>query len=195
MSSASPEPLSQQEIVRAALRVTQRVGLANLSMRLVGEELARAPMSLYRHVASKEALVAQVVQSVLEQIEIPTAATMTWSERLLVLSESSRREMFRYPGIAEYLFAPHRPPRATELTRATWDIIVSAGLDHARTVTLFSCVQAHFLGHAQFHAAAEQAVHPAGRSAHRHPFPNLAEISAEQEFRNGLRLIIAGASG
>ena len=50
------EPLSAGRIVAAAVSVAYRGGLSAVSMRTVGRELGVEAMSLYHHVANKEAL-------------------------------------------------------------------------------------------------------------------------------------------
>src|ERR1700752_3812590 len=49
-------PLTEETIVAAALAIADRGGLEALSMRSLAKELACNPMSLYVHVANKDAL-------------------------------------------------------------------------------------------------------------------------------------------
>lgn len=61
-----PRPvLSADRIVDAAVAVASKEGLAALSMNRVAGELASSPMSLYRHVAGKDELLALMVDRAL----------------------------------------------------------------------------------------------------------------------------------
>ncbi|WP_279106401.1 TetR/AcrR family transcriptional regulator, partial [Gordonia paraffinivorans] len=54
MTTGTPR-LSRSAIVDAAIRLADEGGLAGLSMRKVADSLGVGAMSLYRHVADKEA--------------------------------------------------------------------------------------------------------------------------------------------
>jgi AcrR family transcriptional regulator len=64
-------PLSKERIVRAAVDVADRDGLAALTMRRLGAELGVEAMSLYKHVANKEQILDAVVDLLVGQIAIP----------------------------------------------------------------------------------------------------------------------------
>ena len=50
--------LDADKILTAALAIADRHGLSGMTLRMVGAELGADPTSIYRHFASKEALVA-----------------------------------------------------------------------------------------------------------------------------------------
>ena len=62
------ESLTRRRIVEAALRVVDAEGLPALNMRRVGAELGVKAMALYRHVENKDALVAGIVDLILEDL-------------------------------------------------------------------------------------------------------------------------------
>ena len=68
---AAPGGLAPDRIVAAAIQVADTEGLAALSMRRVATELGAAPMSLYRHVADKDDLVLQMMNSVFAASVLP----------------------------------------------------------------------------------------------------------------------------
>lgn len=70
----SRAPLSAQKIVEAAARVADAGGLAAVSMRGVGKALGVEAMSLYHHVANKEALLDALADWVFAQIALPEPA-------------------------------------------------------------------------------------------------------------------------
>ena len=67
-------PLTREAILRQALEVADREGLGALSMRRLGRELGVEAMSLYRHVASKQALLEGLVELVLDEAGVDSGA-------------------------------------------------------------------------------------------------------------------------
>jgi AcrR family transcriptional regulator len=76
----SDEPLSREEIVRAAIAVADAEGLPELSMRRVATELGVSTMALYRYVDSKDALVLQMVDTAIGDFPFPATPPKTWRE-------------------------------------------------------------------------------------------------------------------
>ena len=78
-------PLTREAILRQALELADREGLGALSMRRLGRELGVEAMSLYRHVASKPALLEGLVELVLDEARVdsspgePRAVLRDWA--------------------------------------------------------------------------------------------------------------------
>src|SRR5260370_12664660 len=64
------KPLTRDRVLLAALKLADRDGFAALSMRRLGEELGVKAMSLYNHVASKDAVLDGLVDIVFGEIEL-----------------------------------------------------------------------------------------------------------------------------
>lgn len=64
-------PLTKERVLKKAIAVADRDGIEALSMRKLGQALGVEAMSLYKHVANKGELVAAMVDSVIEQFELP----------------------------------------------------------------------------------------------------------------------------
>ena len=62
-------PLSKERVLRAAIVVADEGGIESLTMRKLAEELGVEAMSLYYHVANKEAVLDGVVESIVVEIE------------------------------------------------------------------------------------------------------------------------------
>jgi AcrR family transcriptional regulator len=67
--------LDRQAIVAAALAVARTEGLSAVTMRRIADELGCGPMSLYRHVADRDALVLEMLDVVAAGIDIPPQAS------------------------------------------------------------------------------------------------------------------------
>jgi AcrR family transcriptional regulator len=77
-TDAGPRPrsrgrLSREQVLRTAIAQADAGGLEAVSMRSIAEELAVAPMALYRHVANREDLVDAMIDVVFGEIGLPLA--------------------------------------------------------------------------------------------------------------------------
>ncbi|MFV2175327.1 TetR/AcrR family transcriptional regulator C-terminal domain-containing protein [Actinomadura sp. LOL_016] len=61
-------PLSRRRVLRAAVELADRDGIDALTMRRLAQEVGAEAMSLYHHVANKQAVLDGVVEVVLEEI-------------------------------------------------------------------------------------------------------------------------------
>lgn len=80
-TSPRSAPLSVERIVDVACRIIERDGLAGLSMRKLGAELAVDPMAVYHHVADKRTLLALVTARTLGTMT-PPDPTVSWDSRV-----------------------------------------------------------------------------------------------------------------
>ncbi len=64
-------PLTKERVLAKAIAVADKDGIEALSMRRLGQALGVEAMSLYKHVGNKGELVAAMVDSVVEQFELP----------------------------------------------------------------------------------------------------------------------------
>lgn len=92
-------PLNRERVLRAALAMVDRSGIEGLSMRSVAGELGVEAMSLYRHVANKEALIDGMVALILDEIEVPPAGTR-WREAMTRRALSTRSVFLKHPAAA-----------------------------------------------------------------------------------------------
>lgn len=88
--------LSRERVLAAATAVADRGGLAAVSMRSVGKELGVEAMSLYHHVAGKEALLDALADVVLGQVDLPDAAE-PWRPAMAARAVSAREVLAAHP--------------------------------------------------------------------------------------------------
>jgi AcrR family transcriptional regulator len=95
-----PKPeLSVESIVDAAVRIADAEGLEAVTMARVARELGFTPMSLYRHVTSKDDLV-QLMNDAAFDIPIPSpeeSAGVPWRQTLAAWTRAVRRHYLRHP--------------------------------------------------------------------------------------------------
>ena len=109
---AAREPLSQQRVVEAAAAVADRGGLSAVSMRNVGRELGVEAMSLYHHVAGKEALLDALSGWVIDQIDLPDLHE-PWREGMTRRATSAREVLRRHPWGLGLMESRHSPAMAS----------------------------------------------------------------------------------
>jgi AcrR family transcriptional regulator len=78
--SRTRKPLTQERVLDKAIAIADAEGIDALTMRKLGQALGVEAMSLYNHVANKGELVAAMVDSVVEQFELPDDGA--WDEAI-----------------------------------------------------------------------------------------------------------------
>ena len=200
--------LSPQRIVEAAVRVADEGGLRQVSMRNVAAELGVEAMSLYHHLAGKEALLDALADWVFTQIE-PPQASEPWREAMTRRAVSARQALAAHPwalGLIE-----SRMPGPALLTHhdATLGCLLANGFPTPMATHAFSAIDAYIYGFvltentvpfeaggAEEFAAGIERLIPAER------YPHLSAMLHEQvlghgydfgdEFDFGLELILDG---
>lgn len=107
------EPLSRERVLRAALALADAQGLAALSMRRLGQALGVEAMSLYNHVANKDAILDGIVEQVLAEIDLPRPGE-AWRVAMKRRASSAREVFSRHPwaiGLLEARTANSSPNR------------------------------------------------------------------------------------
>ncbi|WP_116951001.1 GntR family transcriptional regulator [Jiangella endophytica] len=112
-----PPSLTRADVLRAAVAIADREGLDAVTMRRLAAELGTGPMSLYRHVATKDDLVRQMVDDVVRAAELPDPGPDGWRAKLELVARRqwalSRRHLWLaraisftrpllVPGLAAY---------------------------------------------------------------------------------------------
>lgn len=111
----SPEeraPLSRERVLRGAVTIADAGGLAALTMRSLASELGVKPMSVYHHVANKDAILDGIVDLVFGEIEWP-AADGQWRSEIRRQAISARRVLRRHPWALGLLQSRTTPGPAT----------------------------------------------------------------------------------
>jgi AcrR family transcriptional regulator len=97
--SRRKEPITRDAIVATALRLLDRDGLDELSMRKVADELGTGAASLYWHVGSKEGLLDLVFEDVIGEHRVPDPEPDRWAEQLKEIAHDMRAVILRHRDI------------------------------------------------------------------------------------------------
>jgi AcrR family transcriptional regulator len=142
----------RHKILRAALDIADESGVAAVSMRAVAQRVGVSAMSLYPHVASKEALLDGLVDVLLaEQLPTlePLPATADWWTRLVAAAQGMRKLAARHPSAFSLLLArPSVTPDAVRATDMIYQAVLDAGIPEAQVARVERLVSTFVLGFA-----------------------------------------------
>lgn len=88
--------LTRERVLHAAMGVADAGGLTSLTIRSLAGELGVKPMSVYHHVANKDAILDGIVDLVFAEIELPAAAG-DWRAEMEARARSARATLRRHP--------------------------------------------------------------------------------------------------
>ena len=141
------QTLDQAQVVRAALALLDQVGLDELTMRRLAGWLDVKAASLYRHVRSKEELLALLGDEISAEIPLPPASG-NWRDQLSESAWNVRRGLLAHRDAARVLAStPPAGPRRLRHVEALLRILRAAGLkeqDAARAAYHFNNLVTEF---------------------------------------------------
>jgi AcrR family transcriptional regulator len=208
--AAPRAPLSRERILRAAVALADRDGVGSLSMRRLAKELGVEAMSLYHHVANKEALLDGMVDLVFAEIELPATGD-GWKAAMRRRAISARAALSRHPW-AINLMESRRSPGPANLRHhdAVIGCLRRAGFSVALTAQAYSLLDAYIYGFALQEASLpfdtpQETAELAETLMAQFPadtYPHLTELATEHvlqpgydygnEYEAGLDLILDG---
>jgi AcrR family transcriptional regulator len=208
--------LTRDDVLAAALRIVDAEGAHALSMRRLGRDLGRDPMRLYRHAASKDALLDGVVERVLDELVVDPAGP-SWEEGLRSTARAFRALALAHPHVVPLLVT--RPlatplglrPRGTlRPLEALLELFARAGFDGPGALRAYRLYMGFLHGHV-LHELQERVADPDETDdllrlgLHRLPareFPRLRGLARElarydgaRELDEGLDVVLAGLRG
>ncbi|MCE9668546.1 TetR/AcrR family transcriptional regulator C-terminal domain-containing protein [Myxococcus stipitatus] len=148
-SRPAPEPLSREQIVRAAIALADADGLAAVSLRKVGASLDAGPMRLYGYLSSKEELLELMVDAVYGEMASEGPLTGDWRQALRAMAHRTRRAANRHPWFIDLLGGrPHLGPHALAHVEASFAALNGTpGFEHIDRIMLaVGTVDAYVLG-------------------------------------------------
>lgn len=129
--------LTRRRILERALALADAEGLRAVTMRRLGSELGVEAMSLYHHVAGKEALLDGLVELVLEEARV-VPPRPGWHEHLAEHADALRRAGHAHPRVWQ-LFAtrPVQSPAWAGAVEDTLAVLLAAGFSKQEAVHLY----------------------------------------------------------
>ncbi|WP_448070569.1 TetR/AcrR family transcriptional regulator [Georgenia yuyongxinii] len=186
-------PLSRERVLRCAVGIAEARGLGALTMRSLAQELGVKPMSLYHHVASKDAILDGIVDLVFSEIELPSPGG-DWRAEVRRRAASAREVLRRHPWAVALMESRTTPGAATlrhhEAVLAT---LRAAGFSVEMTGHAYAVLDAFVYGFAVQEAGlpftgTDGAVEVAGAIAEDFAsgqYPHMVEFATERVLRPG----------
>ena len=209
-NAASRAPLSRERVLRAAVALADQGGIGSLSMRKLAQELGVEAMSLYHHVAGKDAILDGIVDVVFGEIELP-AGEVDWKEAMRRRAVSAREALRRHPWATALMESRPTPgPANLRHHDAVLGILRKAGFSVGLAAHAYSLLDAYIYGFALQETSLpfstpEETAEVAQSIMAEFPadqYPHLTEIAVEHvlqpgydygnEYRFGLELILDG---
>jgi AcrR family transcriptional regulator len=202
--------LSPERVLRAAVALADSAGIESLTMRRLGQDLGVEAMSLYKHVANKDALLDGMVDLVFAEIELPSADT-DWRTAMRDRAVSTRAALTRHPWATPLMQSRKAPGPATLRHHDTViGTLRGAGFSVELTAHAFSVLDGYIYGFAMQQRSLpfdtlEEAQEVGRQMFARMPagaYPHLTELTVQHilqpgydygdEFEYGLDLILDG---
>jgi AcrR family transcriptional regulator len=139
------EPITREAIVETALRLLDKDGLDELSMRRLADELDTGPASLYWHVGSKDGLLELIFDRVIGEVEMPKPEPERWQEQLKEVARAGRAMILRHRDIVRISIGRiPMGPNALRVAEGIFAILRAGGVPDPLAVTaqhlLFSII-------------------------------------------------------
>ena len=150
-SVAPRAPLTKERVLRAAIDLADAGGIEALSMRRLAKELGVEAMSLYNHVANKDAILDGIVDTVVGEIELPPAGN-DWKGALRQ-SAISARDVFVRHRWASNLQMSRQSGGPARLRHMDWTLrtLREAGFSKELTYDALHILDSHILGFTLLH--------------------------------------------
>jgi predicted RNase H-like nuclease/AcrR family transcriptional regulator len=134
-------------VVAEAVALADEKGLAALSMRALAGRLRVEAMSLYHHVAGKEALLDAMVDAVFGEMHLPVVGN-DWRSELRARSVSGREVLLRHKWAVGLMDSSRTPgPESMQHHDAVLGCLLAQGFSLVHTGTAFALLDAHLYGH------------------------------------------------
>ena len=201
-ASAGASRLTRGQIVQAALDVADAEGLEAVSIRRVALDIAVRPMSLYTHIASKDDLVALMLNEVSGRLLAPEPLPSDWRAALTSIARRAFDAYVKHPWMVQ-AFGRGTRTGPNMLRRAEQSAAAVAGLDldPADAWIALSIVHEWTLGHALHVVTLREDLQLESqmRSADPTEFPRMSDVfsagreqSQETAFEAALEVVLDG---
>ena len=203
-------PLTRERVLAAAIDLADRDGIASLSMRKLAQELGVEAMSLYHHVANKDAILDGLIDLVFGEIDLPVGEA-DWKAAMRRRAISAREVLRRHPWATGLMESRSTPGPATLRHHdAVLGILRNAGFPLELAAHAYSLLDSYIYGFAlqetslPFNTPEETAEVAQAMMAEfpADAYPHLTEIAVEhvlqpgysyaREYLFGLDLILDG---
>jgi AcrR family transcriptional regulator len=178
-------------VVDVASRLIAAEGFEQVTIRSVARELGVSPMSLYRHVESKDDLLAEVVDRLLARAWRPTANNADWRPWVAEAAGNLRTLLVDQPA-ALHVFLRHPVTSAAALERmdAIMAVLRRVLPDERSAREAYAAVHTYTIGFAALQASRNERRESAGPGTEL--ADQLARFASPEQFSVGLSYLLDG---
>lgn len=140
------EPLTRERVLRTAVALADRSGIESLTMRALGAELGVEAMSLYNHVANKDAILDGITDIVVGDIHVPPTGT-PWKQAMRERSMSAHETLLAHPWVAMLLMSRYNiGPGMTRYLDGTLGRLREGGFTIEGALDAWNTLDSHLYG-------------------------------------------------
>lgn len=165
-ADATNSGLTKDRIVTAAIAQIDRNGLMGFSLRDVARSLGVYPAAVYWHVATRDDLLASVVEATMIDVA-PEPGTLPWQDWFRELFSRCRAVLRKHPNVAQLLGGQlvANASLSPKLIDRILTVLVAAGCEEVRIVELYNVVIAAMVGFSSLEFASLPTDDPAAWAA------------------------------
>ena len=139
-------PLTRDAILDAAIELADREGLEAVTMRRLGQRVGVEAMSLYKHVADKDDVLAGVADRIAREFVLPSRE-LHWRDSLRASYLEAYQVLMRHPWAAGLLESSPRPgPARLAYLDAVVGVLHDAGFSLLDVAHAFGALDSHLYG-------------------------------------------------
>jgi AcrR family transcriptional regulator len=168
-------------------------GYEQMTIRSLAEEIGVSPMSLYRHVADKDDLLDEVVDTLLSEEWRPLAREDEWRAWIAEAADRLRRFLVSQPAALHvYLAHPVVSPSAVARMEAMMRVLGGAGLSEAAVQKAYAAIHTYTIGFAALEASRTR--EPRAKHYGDDLARQLAAYTTPEQFAEGLGYLLEAVS-
>lgn len=206
MSRLTGAPLEFATVVDEARRLIAEQGFEALTMRRLADRCGVTAMSLYRHVSTKEELLAVLADRLLDDLDVPESNGLSWQDEVAAVFRALHRMWLEHPEFGQ--IAASQPVDGKVAHRWMERVLAAlerGGLTDRQVVDAYDALASYTTGSIQQHAGDKVRAVPATdriarmRELPADDFPHVREFAgalldrrAEDHFEAGLAIILRG---
>ncbi len=138
--------LNRASIVATAIALADEKGLAAVTLRGIATRLGVHVTSLYNHVPTKDAVLDEMVKSLLVEAKLPTGR-VAWQDWVREFSAAMRALARKHPGAFEaFHYLPVQGEKAVEVLEAALQAFRSGGFDTTMSYNAIKATSVAVLG-------------------------------------------------
>jgi AcrR family transcriptional regulator len=150
-------PLTQEEIVEAALKIADADGIEAVSMRRVANDLGVGAMTLYHHVADKRELTLLMADKIGEEMIVPGEFPTHWRDALRAIAYRTRDTFVRHPWLLESIGTrPGPTPNTLRHIEQSMTAVENLDIDPDSASTMVLAVDDYTVGFVQRQSVIEE---------------------------------------